>query len=202
MTLRGRHWLVLWLMLFLGVAAAVVTRQREALLVAQHLNELKDRKTELQGAFSQALKIVVPLALVLTALGAWFLSSLTMRPVNRMRRAMSGVTQKALNIRLPTKGEDQEFVVLIDAYNTMLARRPDLLDALRCSGMPAATIDSATNPATEYPFRNPAPTCRAGFCYGCLSGTQCLAGSSPSACGSGGVTCSVCTGPCTNGVCQ
>ena len=78
----------------------------------------------------------------------------------------------------------------------------DLLDALRCSGMPAATIDSATNPATEYPFRNPAPTCRAGFCYGCLSGTQCLAGSSPSACGSGGVTCSVCTGPCTNGVCQ
>ena len=50
MTLRGRHWLVLWLLLFLGVAAAVVTRQREALLVAQHLSELKDRKTELLGA--------------------------------------------------------------------------------------------------------------------------------------------------------
>lgn len=50
MTLRGRHWLVLWLMLFLGVAAAVVTRQREALQVAQHLSELKDRKTELLGA--------------------------------------------------------------------------------------------------------------------------------------------------------
>jgi hypothetical protein len=50
MTLRGRHWLVLWLMLFLGVAAAVVTRQREALLVAQRLSELKDRKTELLGA--------------------------------------------------------------------------------------------------------------------------------------------------------
>jgi hypothetical protein len=50
MTLRGRHWLVLWLMLFLGVAAAVVTRQREALLVAQHLSGLKDRKTELLGA--------------------------------------------------------------------------------------------------------------------------------------------------------
>lgn len=50
MTLRGRHWLVLWLLLFLGVAAAVVTRQREALLVAQHLSELKDRRTELLGA--------------------------------------------------------------------------------------------------------------------------------------------------------
>lgn len=50
MTLRGRHWLVLWLMLFLGVAAAVVTRQREALHVAQQLSDLRERKTELQGA--------------------------------------------------------------------------------------------------------------------------------------------------------
>ena len=84
--------------------------------------DLAATKDELQGAFKQALKIVVPLALVLTALGAWSLSSLTMRPVNRMRGAMSGVTQTALNTRLPTQGEDREFVVLIDAYNTMLAR--------------------------------------------------------------------------------
>lgn len=84
--------------------------------------DLAATKGELQGAFKQALKIVAPLALVLTALGAWSLSSLTMRPVNRMRGAMSGVTQNALNTRLPTRGEDREFVVLIDAYNTMLAR--------------------------------------------------------------------------------
>ena len=84
--------------------------------------DLAATKSELQGAFKQALKIVMPLALVLTALGAWSLSSLTMRPVNRMRGAMSGVTQTALNTRLPTQGEDREFVVLIDAYNTMLAR--------------------------------------------------------------------------------
>lgn len=84
--------------------------------------DLAATKSELQGAFKQALKIVAPLALVLTALGAWSLSSLTMRPVNRMRGAMLGVTQTALNTRLPTQGEDREFVVLIDAYNTMLAR--------------------------------------------------------------------------------
>ena len=84
--------------------------------------DLAATKAELQSALRQALNIMVPLALVLTALGAWFLSSLTMRPVNRMRGAMLGVTQKALNTRLPTRGEDREFVVLIDAYNTMLAR--------------------------------------------------------------------------------
>jgi heavy metal sensor kinase len=69
-----------------------------------------------------ALTIVIPLALLLTALGAWLLSSLTMRPVNRLREAMAGVTQKALDQRLPTAGEDREFRELIDAYNTMLAR--------------------------------------------------------------------------------
>jgi hypothetical protein len=50
MTLRGRHWLVLWLVLFLFTAAAVVTRQREALLVAQRLRELREQRTELLGA--------------------------------------------------------------------------------------------------------------------------------------------------------
>jgi len=45
MTLRGRHWLVLWLVLFLFTAAAVVTRQREALRVAQRLRELRERRT-------------------------------------------------------------------------------------------------------------------------------------------------------------
>jgi hypothetical protein len=50
MTLRGRHWLVVWLVLFLFTAAAVVTRQREALLVAQRLRDLRERRTELLGS--------------------------------------------------------------------------------------------------------------------------------------------------------
>lgn len=50
MKLRGRHWLFLWLLLFLVVAGAVVTRQRKALEVAQRLRVLRDRSTELKGA--------------------------------------------------------------------------------------------------------------------------------------------------------
>ena len=84
--------------------------------------DLAATEAELQGAFAQALKQVVPLAVTLTALGAWLLSSLTMRPVNRLRDAMKNVTQKALDRRLSSKGEDREFKELIDAYNTMLAR--------------------------------------------------------------------------------
>jgi two-component system, OmpR family, heavy metal sensor histidine kinase CusS len=79
-------------------------------------------RADVHSALKQALEMVVPLALALTALGAWLLSSLTMRPVNRLRDAMKDVTQKALDQRLPWRGEDREFKVLIDAYNTMLSR--------------------------------------------------------------------------------
>ena len=79
-------------------------------------------KLELQGTVARALTIVVPLALMLTALGAWLLASLSLRPVNRLRDAMKTVTQQVLDQRLPSDGEDREFKALIGDYNTMLAR--------------------------------------------------------------------------------
>ena len=84
--------------------------------------DLAATETELQSALAEALKLMIPMAIALTAIGAWLLSTLTMRPVYRLRDAMKDVTQKALDRRLPTQGEDHEFKVLIDAYNTMLAR--------------------------------------------------------------------------------
>jgi hypothetical protein len=47
--LKGRHWLALWLLLFLLDAAAIVTRQRLALLTAAHLAELRTRRNELEA---------------------------------------------------------------------------------------------------------------------------------------------------------
>lgn len=49
MKVRGRHWIFLWLLLFLGVAGAIVTRQREALAVARRLSVLRDRSNELKA---------------------------------------------------------------------------------------------------------------------------------------------------------
>ena len=84
--------------------------------------DLAATRAELQGALHRALMIVVPLALTLSALGAWLLAVLTMRPVNRLRDSMRTVTQKALDQRVPAGGEDIEFKELIAAYNTMLER--------------------------------------------------------------------------------
>jgi heavy metal sensor kinase len=84
--------------------------------------DLAATEAELHGAVRRALTIVVPLALALTALGAWVLASLSMRPLNRLRDAMKGMSQKAMDQRVPVRGEDREFRELIDAYNTMLGR--------------------------------------------------------------------------------
>lgn len=73
-------------------------------------------------ALRQAAVIALPLALVLTGLGAWLLSSLAMKPVTRLRDAMKAVDETALDQRLPAEREDREFQDLIDSYNRMLDR--------------------------------------------------------------------------------
>ena len=84
--------------------------------------DLASVKADLQSAVQRALTLIIPLALVLTAAGAWLLASLSLRPVNRLHNAMKGVTKNALDQRLPSAGEDREFKELISDYNTMLAR--------------------------------------------------------------------------------
>lgn len=49
MTLKGRHWLLLWLLVFLGAASAVVARQRAALQTAQRLTELRGTRHALEA---------------------------------------------------------------------------------------------------------------------------------------------------------
>ncbi len=107
-TAQGKQW-----------QAALMSHDSERSVIAADLAAIEQ---ELQSAYKSALKIVLPLALLLTVLGAWALSIVTMRPVNQLRIAMKGVTPKALDQRLTTGGQDREFKELVTAYNTMLER--------------------------------------------------------------------------------
>lgn len=49
MTLKGRHWTVFWLLLFLGVAFVVVGRQKAALEAARHLDALRKTRVTLEA---------------------------------------------------------------------------------------------------------------------------------------------------------
>ena len=79
-------------------------------------------RAELWEASKRITAIAAPLALLLTGLGAWLLSGLALRPVNRLRDAMKSVDERALDQRLPTEREAREFQELVTSYNSMLER--------------------------------------------------------------------------------
>jgi hypothetical protein len=47
--LKGRHWLILWLLVFLGTTVAVVARQAAAYRVAQRLRVLREQRSSLEA---------------------------------------------------------------------------------------------------------------------------------------------------------
>ncbi|NJD32325.1 MAG: HAMP domain-containing protein [Gammaproteobacteria bacterium] len=79
-------------------------------------------RAELWAALQRIALIAAPIALLLTALGAWLLSGLALRPVDRLRDAMKSVHERALDQRLSMEHEDREFRELIASYNQMLER--------------------------------------------------------------------------------
>lgn len=81
--------------------------------------------SEFKSTLREAMIVVIPFSLLLSILGAWIITSNTIRPINRLHKSMDLVTQKDLSQRLPVNKEDKEFQVLINAYNTMLDRLED-----------------------------------------------------------------------------
>jgi len=71
MQLKGRHWVLLWLFIFLGGAVAVVARQTAALQTARRLHDLREerrsleaRRADLERRIRQASsrQILIPIA--------------------------------------------------------------------------------------------------------------------------------------------
>ena len=49
MRLKGRHWVVLWLVVFLCVLLAITTRQTAGFRTARRLRELREERTALEA---------------------------------------------------------------------------------------------------------------------------------------------------------
>ena len=71
MQLKGRHWMLLWLFIFLGGAVAVVTRQTAALQTARRLEDLREERRSLEARraelerrirLASSRQILVPMA--------------------------------------------------------------------------------------------------------------------------------------------
>ena len=79
-------------------------------------------QSEIGSVLWDVLRTVLPVALILSGIAAWLLSSSLIKPVQRLRASMRSVTPSDLGARLATGGEDHEFKELIASYNTMLER--------------------------------------------------------------------------------
>src|SRR5688572_2573143 len=49
MRLKGRHWVLLWLLIFLGGALVVVARQTDAFRTARRLRDLREERSNLEA---------------------------------------------------------------------------------------------------------------------------------------------------------
>jgi hypothetical protein len=47
--LKGRHWVVLWLVVFLGVAVTIQARQTSAIRAARRVAQLREQRTALEA---------------------------------------------------------------------------------------------------------------------------------------------------------
>jgi len=65
---------------------------------------------------------VLPLTLILIGFGGWIFSSRALRPLRKLTDTTRKVTAEGLNNRIAARGEDHEFVELIEVFNRMLER--------------------------------------------------------------------------------
>jgi two-component system, OmpR family, sensor kinase len=112
-------------------------------------------------------RFLVPLTLLISVIGGWFLAHKSLRPVDNVTRAAREITAQNMNKRLPTHHVDDEIGRLTEQFNDMISRlqasfaeiqqfsadashelrtpltimRGEIEVALRSSRLPAATRD-------------------------------------------------------------
>lgn len=97
---------------------AVFTAPERRLVLGIDLGVVDDT----MGAVRNGFFLALPVALVLIALGAWFLSDRALRPLRRLSGSIRRITAQGLSERVASAREDREFEELITVFNAMLER--------------------------------------------------------------------------------
>ena len=74
------------------------------------------------NAIANIFLISIPVALILVALGAWWLSGRALKPLHQVTMTIQQVTAKGLDQKLAIGDVDQEFVELLQVFNQMMER--------------------------------------------------------------------------------
>jgi len=97
---------------------AVTQNDYVKIFVAYPLDELNE---VLDGIFSD-LRLLTPLALIISVIGGWFLAYTSLKPVDTITRTARKITAQNLNQRLPAHQVDDELGRLTATFNDMIGR--------------------------------------------------------------------------------
>lgn len=95
--------------------------------VGQSLNDLRTAQRKLL----LLLGTIVPLALLLTVAGGWFLAGRALAPVDRLTRAARSITETKLSERVEVPDSADEIQRLAETFNEMLDRLESAFDRQR-----------------------------------------------------------------------
>ncbi|WP_375502095.1 sensor histidine kinase [uncultured Jatrophihabitans sp.] len=100
---------------------------RWTVIVGQSLATANDAK----GDAKHALYVIVPIAIVLSGLGAWLLSGAALRPVDRMRADAQQLSETEAPGEIGTPGTSDSLDRLATTFNVLLTRLHSSLDRQR-----------------------------------------------------------------------
>jgi signal transduction histidine kinase len=103
----GRRW-----------AVCLAKSRHRSVVAAWDLGQVRSEMEGMENAFLLAL----PAALLLVALGAWFLSARAVRPISLLSESLREVGAQGLDRRIARFPGDGEFDELVDGINAMLGR--------------------------------------------------------------------------------
>jgi len=96
-------------------------------VVGQSLHALDDANADAR----QLLYVIVPIAVALSAVGAWLLSGAALRPVEQMRADAQRLSETAQRGQISTPATSDSLERLANTFNALLAQQQALLDRQR-----------------------------------------------------------------------
>lgn len=97
------------------------------LRVATSLAPLQETRSE----FLRTFLVVIPVGILLTGAGGWWIAKLALRPVDAMRAAAHQITVAKLERQLPVRGVGDEMDRLAETFNEAFARIHNTVEQMR-----------------------------------------------------------------------
>jgi len=152
----------------LSLVAQGRVRNGETVAVVVTADRRADDK--LQASFLRTALLALPIALALVVAGAWWIARRGLRPLFRLRQAVTSVTTRDLSYRLMDNGLPAELREVAAAFNRMLerledarcgSRRPMMRARLCLFQIPAKVSRRSTYPVCSSASIEPIPAVRA-----------------------------------------